>query len=60
MSVICIVVLVVLVVLAFIYGILHDVGRCCSDCVNYKVCYGNSLDRNHLEAPACDKFKERK
>lgn len=59
MLVIFIVALIVLVVLAFIYGILHDVGRCCSDCVNYKMCYGNSGDINHLEAPACDRFKER-
>lgn len=59
MLVICIVALIVLVVLAFICGILHDVGRCCSDCVNYKMCYGNSGDINHLEAPACDRFKER-
>lgn len=58
MLVICIVALIVLVVSAFIYGILHDVGRCCSDCVNYKMCYGNSGDINHLEAPACDRFKE--
>lgn len=59
MEFILIIVLIVLVVLAFAYVILHDVGRCCSDCVNYKVCYGNSRDINHLEAPACDRFKER-
>lgn len=59
MEFILIIVLIVLVVSAFAYVILHDVGRCCSDCANYKVCYGNSGDINHLEAPACDRFKER-
>ena len=59
MQIILIIALIVLVVLAFAYVILHDVGRCCSDCANYKVCYGNSIDINHLEAPACDRFKER-
>lgn len=54
-----IILIIALIVLAFAYVILHDVGRCCSDCVNYKVCYGNSRDINHLEAPACDRFKER-
>lgn len=57
MELILLIALIIIIVLYFVYGISHDIGRSCSDCANYKVCYNNSMDQNHLDAPACDKFK---
>lgn len=49
---------IVVVVVLFIKDI-KNATNCCNDCLNYKICHGDSYNRNNLESPACKNFKGR-
>lgn len=48
----------IVVVVLFIKDI-KNATNCCNDCLNYKICHGDSYNRNNLESPACKNFKGR-
>ena len=52
-------IIVTIIILVFFIKDIKNAENCCSDCINYKKCYGNSYNKNNLEAPPCKNFKER-